>query len=140
PEDRFFSVRASWDYLLWTLGLATEPDRARTGWTNPPPDAEKIREFLEQPVSERAAPAQSIWSMAKTALKRLVGSAPEPKPVRTSPPPVPVKRKKSDLPVPLPKPVRVAAKRERYSSHADLPEVSAELIVDGPSAHADLPE
>ncbi len=85
-EERFFSVRASWDSLLWALGLGQQPKLERTGWTNPPPDADKIRQFLEEPVSQRPAPAQSIWSMAAMTLKRLVGRS-APAPQRSAPTP-----------------------------------------------------
>ncbi len=184
-EERFASVRASWEYLLWALGRGPEPGHARSGWTTPPPEVDKIRQFLDEPVSQRAAPAQSVWSMARDALKRLVGrSEPVPrnaeplkvvspvaikkieaagkdrgrkdeiepslsKAVPTSPPPLPPNRKKSDLPAPGPKVRRVGTVRitEARVSAADLPEVSAELLlepdegVSGPrSSTADLPE
>lgn len=132
PDERFPSVGACWDELLLALGADEAPARSRTGMTEPPPDFGKIRTWLQEPASQRAGQAQSVWAMAAQALKRLIGrstpaaragdplgpSAPAAAPivpmptlrparVPTTPPPLPPRQKAKAS---VPEPTRGAAK------------------------------
>jgi serine/threonine-protein kinase len=110
-EDRFPSVGTSWEQLLWALDLGPKPGPTRTGWTQPPPDIGKIREWLEEPVSDRSGSAQSVWAMAATAFKRLIGRGTEPPPP-VAVKPVPITAVRAKLPTsPRPVPVRRKAPR-----------------------------
>lgn len=79
-ESRFPSIRMCWDHLLYSLEVGPYPEQAATGATTPPPEVDKIREWLEAPVATEPGQLGSVWSRASNALKRLVGaSGPSPR-------------------------------------------------------------
>ena len=57
-----------------------------------PPHVDRIREYLDAPLSDRSESAQSLWEMAATALKRLVSRSPAAAKAPTSPPPIRARR------------------------------------------------
>jgi hypothetical protein len=76
PEQRFSSIRLCWDHLLYALEVGPHPEQATTAATMPPPEAEKIRQWLEAPViTTEAGQLGSVWTRAASALKRLVGGS-----------------------------------------------------------------
>lgn len=99
-EKRFQSVRACWNELLWALDLAPFSERLEAEMVSLAPEVSKIRDWLEEPTSDRSAPVNAVWGTVAIALKRLIG--------RSSPsPPGPSQTGKA-LPTPvLPPPMRI---------------------------------
>lgn len=127
-EQRFQSVRACWNELLWALDLAPFSEQLEAEMVSLSQEANKIREWLEEPVTDRSGSVNNVWTTVSVALKRLIGRSTPSPPLRTgkalptpvlpppvritgSPPPLPQRQenkqrheKKKVLPQPPPRP------------------------------------
>lgn len=111
-EQRFQSVRACWNELLWALDLAPFSEQLEAEMVSLSQEASKIREWLEEPVTDRSGSVNNVWTTVSTALKRLIGRSTPSPPLRSGkglPTPVlPPPKRITGTPPPLPKRTEVA--------------------------------